>query len=113
MTSLLIASNSLLGMEDVARSQARRRLHHNLHCDYSDPCQRLLNVVCSDSYIPPHCHDSSQGTETLFAIGGLFAVVMFDNLGNILSAHRMGSEKYEDGSNNLAGVQSSLGFGIR
>lgn len=109
MTLLWITAGTLLDMEEAARSQARRRSHYNLHSDYSDPCQRLLNVVCSDSYIPPHCHDSSQGSEALFAIRGLFAVVTFDDLGNILSAYKMGSEKYENGSNNLAGVQIEPG----
>jgi len=109
MSSLLITAGTLFNMEEAARLQARRRMHHNLHSDYSDPCQRLLNVVCSDSYIPPHCHDSSQGSEALFVIRGLFAVVTFDDVGNILSAHRMGSEKYEDGTNNLAGVQIEPG----
>lgn len=109
MTSLLITANTFLDMEEAARSQARRRSHRNLHSDYSDPCQRLLNAVCADSYIPPHCHDSSQGAETLFVIRGLFAVVTFDDLGNIMSARRMGSEKYADGPNNLAGVQIEPG----
>jgi cupin fold WbuC family metalloprotein len=109
MTLSLITNDALLDMEKAARSRSRRRLHFNLHADYSDPCQRLLNVICSDSYIPPHCHDPSQGPEALFAIRGRFAVAKFDDCGNIISTHKMGSERYIDESTNLAGMQIEPG----
>jgi cupin fold WbuC family metalloprotein len=69
-----------------AKNSPRLRQHSNIHLDYADPCQRLFNSIEPDSYIRPHCH----GTETLFAIRGLMALVVFNNDGAIEGIQRFG-----------------------
>jgi cupin fold WbuC family metalloprotein len=41
-----------------------------------------LNAVGIDSYIRPHRHSLDPKTETLFAVKGKFALVIFDDLGS-------------------------------
>lgn len=72
----------------------RKRIHYNLHKDYGDPCQRLFNAVGIDSYIPPHKHPLGAGDECLVAIIGLFAILLFDDSGEIVDSKKFGSEVY-------------------
>lgn len=69
-----------------AKNSPRLRQHHNIHIDYADPCQRLFNAIEPDSYIRPHSH----GIETLFAIRGLMALIVFNNDGTIEEVQRFG-----------------------
>jgi cupin fold WbuC family metalloprotein len=66
-----------------ARSSTRLRQHSNLHSEYSDPCQRLFNAIQPGSYIPPHRHAAVPRVETMVAIRGCMALVVFDDFGNI------------------------------
>lgn len=67
----------------AAQSSTRKRQHWNIHLDYSDCCQRLFNAIEPESYLRPHYHDSSQGSELLIGISGHLKVVFFDSQGNI------------------------------
>lgn len=69
-----------------AKNSSRLRQHCNIHLDYTDPCQRLFNAIEPDSYIRPHYH----GIETLFAIRGLMALIVFNNDGAIEQVQRFG-----------------------
>jgi cupin fold WbuC family metalloprotein len=80
---------------DQASNISRRRQHHNIHTDYEDPCQRLLNAIEVDSYIRPHRHKLDPKVETLVALAGKFAVFLFDDDGIIVDATCIGSEKYK------------------
>lgn len=64
-----------------AQQSKRMRQHLNIHQNYEDACQRLLNAVGTDSYIRPHRHSLDPKTETLFAIRGRFALVLFEDRG--------------------------------
>lgn len=70
----------------------RKRQHLNFHRDYEEPCQRFLNAIGTDSYIRPHRHALDPKTETIFAIRGLFVLVIFDDEGAIQSITRFGTE---------------------
>jgi len=81
-------------LEGAGRASFRKRKHLNLHRDYSDPAQRLLNYVDVDSYIRPHCHVSAGCEETLIAVTGLFGVLTFQGDGAIEAVGLFGSELY-------------------
>jgi len=60
----------IVTLADQAAASRRRRQHYNLHADYADPCQRLLNFIWHDSYICPHRHAADPKEETLIALRG-------------------------------------------
>jgi cupin fold WbuC family metalloprotein len=94
-----IFSNSLFkSLHKAAVLLPRKRLHHNIHGDYLDPCQRLFNAITIDSYIPPHKHSLDPRDECLIAIKGLFALIIFDDIGNIINVVKFGSELYCESS---------------
>lgn len=70
-------------LSETAKKSRRRRQHQNLHVSYSDPCQRLFNAIEPDSFIRPHRHGPEQGIETIVAIRGLMALVVFDEVGGV------------------------------
>jgi cupin fold WbuC family metalloprotein len=83
------------------------RQHLNIHQSYDDPCQRLFNAIGINSYIRPHRHSLDPKTESLFAVRGLFALVLFDQHGNPRNVIRFGSESA--GGKVAAGVELSPG----
>jgi cupin fold WbuC family metalloprotein len=72
------------GLSAAARENPRRRMNLNLHEDYGDPYQRLLNAVEPTSYVRPHRHLTPPKPETFLAVRGRFAVVLFADDGAIL-----------------------------
>lgn len=77
-----------------ALHSARGRKNFNLHLDYAAPCQRLFNAIGIESYIPPHRHFQDPKEETLIAVKGLFALIIFDESGEIKRISKFGTEKY-------------------
>ncbi|WP_215390202.1 WbuC family cupin fold metalloprotein [Polynucleobacter sp. MWH-UH25E] len=77
-----------------AFNSPRGRKNFNLHLDYTEPCQRLFNAIGVDSYIPPHRHLQDQKDETLIAVKGLFALIVFDEAGEIKRISKFGTEKF-------------------
>ena len=74
-------------LDELSRSAAlatRRRLNLNLHPDYADPCQRLLNAVEPDSYLRPHRHTEPAKPECFVAVRGRFHLLIFDDAGTIV-----------------------------
>lgn len=90
-----ITSNLLMGLSNDALLLSKRRKHLNIHRCYSEPCQKLFNAISIDSYIRPHRHLLCAKDEFLIAIRGLFALIIFDDLGNIESKVLFGSEFYQ------------------
>lgn len=80
------------GLNSRAKDSPRKRQHLNIHRDYADPCQRFLNAIGTDSYIRPHRHALDPKTETIFAIRGLFALLVFDGQGAITRIDQFGTE---------------------
>lgn len=77
-----------------AFNSPRGRVNFNLHINYAEPCQRLFNAIGTESYIPPHRHFQDPKEETLIAVKGLFALIMFDETGSIQTICKFGTEKY-------------------
>jgi len=86
----------LLNLVSEGRSSARQRSTYNLHKSYEDKAQRLLKGIGVDSYIRPHRHLLDPKNECLFAVLGLFALVIFDDAGNVSKISKFGTEKYLD-----------------
>ena len=66
-----------------ARVSPRRRQNLNLHADYSEPCQRLLNAMEPGSYIRPHRHLRDPKPECFIGLRGKFALILFSDNGGI------------------------------
>jgi cupin fold WbuC family metalloprotein len=94
MSIKLFSNTFLRGLVGDSLLSTRKRQNYNVHEDYSDPCQRLFNAIQVDSYIPPHRHSLDPKSECLIAVGGLFALLIFDVEGRILSVTKFGSEVY-------------------
>lgn len=92
MNVQVLSAELLNGLTKQAKSSARKRQHLNIHRDYEDPCQRFLNAIGTDSYIRPHRHSLDPKAETIFAIRGLFALVVFDQQGDIERIEEFGTE---------------------
>lgn len=97
-------------LADAASASPRRRRHFNLHADYADPCQRLLNAMRRDSYIRPHRHLADPKAETLFALKGRFAFVTFDDEGAVTAVTPFASEAHLAGPADLLGVEVAVGL---
>lgn len=92
MNLQVLSADLLDGLISKAQASQRKRQHLNIHRDYEDPCQRFLNAVAPDSYIRPHRHSLDPKAETIFAIRGVFALVVFDQQGEIARIERFGTE---------------------
>jgi cupin fold WbuC family metalloprotein len=90
-------------IEEAARSP-RSRQHRNIHQSYEDPCQRFLNAIGMDSYIRPHRHSLDPKAETLVAVRGMFALVIFGGDGAVQEVVRFGTEKYGEAEGLSVGV---------
>jgi cupin fold WbuC family metalloprotein len=67
-----------------AKSVSRLRKNLNFHQRDESLCNRLLNAVEPDSYIPPHRHLDPEKDETMILLRGSLGVVFFDEKGNIV-----------------------------
>ncbi len=66
-----------------AKKRKRRRMNYNFHPSHGDPLHRLLNAMEPGTYIQPHKHQDPDRFEVFLALRGRFAVVIFDDEGNI------------------------------
>ena len=80
-----ITTELLRDLTALAAAAPRRRKNHNFHGDESALCQRLLNAVEPDSYIPPHRHLDPSKDETIVLLSGRIGIVFFDESGNVTS----------------------------
>jgi len=94
MSFKIISRNLLDDLGEKARQSSRGRQHHNIHDSYEDPCQKLLNAVGTDSYIRPHRHALDPKDECLIAAKGLFALIVFNEEGEVRHVERFGTERY-------------------
>lgn len=69
-----------------------------------------MNAIGMDSYIRPHRHARDPKAETLIAVRGLFALVIFDDLGNVQEIVRFGSERFADSDALSVGVDLTPGI---
>lgn len=78
-----ITQNLLNNLLQQAQNSPRRRTPHNFHPHHEHPCHRLLNGLCSDTYIRPHCHLDPHKDETMIVLKGTIGVLFFDNDGAV------------------------------
>lgn len=78
-----ISTEMLRDLTARAMAAPRRRKNHNFHTGEAAPCQRLLNAVEPDSYIPPHRHLDPDKDETIVLLSGRIGIVFFDETGTI------------------------------
>ncbi len=75
-----------------ADASPRLRQHRNVHTDYADPCQRLFNAITTRSYLVPHRHALSPRDETMLAVRGRLALVVFDETGEVVEVVPFGAQ---------------------
>ena len=66
-----------------ASESDRLRKNLNLHDDYADPCQRLFIAMEPGTYIRPHRHTDPPKPECFMAVRGRFALLVFENSGEV------------------------------
>jgi len=91
-------------LSSQARANPRLRINLNLHSSYEEPSQRLLNAMEPDSYIRPHRHQMDPKNECFIAIRGKFALVTFNNKGEIEQLLRFGPQEDAVGAELPPGV---------
>lgn len=64
-----------------ARKSARKRVHYNLHKDYSEPVQRLCIALINGTYVRPHSHMNFDGWEMILVLRGHVVMLIFDESG--------------------------------
>ena len=79
-------------LSQQAKKNPRLRQHYNLHKNYAEPCQKVLNAIEPLSYIRPHRHFTVPKNEFFLAIRGRFALIIFDQEGTIQKVHRFSSQ---------------------
>jgi len=109
MSPLKFSTSYLDSLIAEAERSPRRRQFRNVHRSMAEPAQRLFNAIEPDSYIRPHRHLSDPRDETLIAVRGLFALITFDDHGEITDIVRLGSEKYLETAECSVGVELSAG----
>jgi cupin fold WbuC family metalloprotein len=66
-----------------AKESPRKRSHHNLHGDLSDPVQRLCVAIEPGTYIRPHRHASPDTFEVFMLLRGSAVFLVFDEGGAV------------------------------
>jgi cupin fold WbuC family metalloprotein len=67
---------------DLSENSERRRAPKILH-NKGDYLNKVFNFVLSDSYMHPHLHPSEEKIEKMYLVEGSFALIIFDDIGNI------------------------------
>jgi cupin fold WbuC family metalloprotein len=67
---------------DLSNHSLRRRTPKILH-QKGDYLNKVFNFILEDSYMHPHLHPSDEKIEKMYLIDGSFALILFDNDGNI------------------------------
>lgn len=92
MSAKVFSSHLFETLVGQAGASPRKRQHLNIHEKYEDPCQRFFNAIGTDSYIRPHRHLLDPKAESIIAIRGMFALVLFDGHGSVERVERFGTE---------------------
>jgi len=91
-----------LAMESMLND--RGRLNINLHDDLSDPFQRMVVAIQPDSYVIPHRHSNPAKPECFVALKGTIGLIIFDELGGIVNAIRLGPNEENQVCDLAAGI---------
>lgn len=80
----LIDNSVLDSLVKKAEESERKRAHHNLHPELSDPVQRLCIAMEPETYVRPHRHADPETWEILLILRGSLALNIFDEKGKIV-----------------------------
>ena len=100
----IINDELFAALSGQAAANSRRRQHLNLHADYQEPCQRLLNAMEPGSYIRPHRHLTDPKAECFLGLRGRFALILFDDEGHIQKILPFGPHEENAGADLPPGV---------
>lgn len=73
-----------------AGASPRLRQNHNIHDDFSDPCQRFFNAMEPGSYLRPHRQAMAPRSKLLISVRGQFLLLLFDDAGTVTQSLRFG-----------------------
>jgi cupin fold WbuC family metalloprotein len=79
---------------DIAQNSERRRSPKILH-KKGDFLNKVFNFMLSDSYMQPHLHPSEEKIENMYLLHGSFALIIFDDSGEITKSVVLAKEKKE------------------
>ena len=96
MTMDVFSSRYINTLISEAGVSDRKRQHRNVHYSFDDKSQRLMNAIGVESYIAPHRHLLDPKRESLIAVRGLFAAVIFSDKGNVEQIEFFGTEKFKN-----------------
>jgi len=109
MSITVFSATYLDSLVQQAAASPRHRQHLNIHSDYADPCQRTFNAIEPNSYLRPHRHELVPRAETMIAVRGLMALVVFDDAGNVVETFRFGAGKHVEVEGVAVGVETPPG----
>lgn len=81
----VVNKNLLTEISSNAFNSVRKRAMFNLHEDYQDSIQRMVNVLQPTTYLCPHKHIDPEKFEVFVIIQGELLVLMFDDEGEIIN----------------------------
>jgi cupin fold WbuC family metalloprotein len=81
---IIIHQQLAAGLSEEARKSPRLRKNYNLHRDYEDPVNRMLNAFEPGTYVRPHKHESPDKCEIFIILTGKALALRFDSEGNII-----------------------------
>jgi cupin fold WbuC family metalloprotein len=67
---------------ELAYNSIRKRSPKILH-NKGDYSNKVFNFILSESYMHPHLHPDDEKIEKMYLIDGSFALILFDNNGNV------------------------------
>jgi cupin fold WbuC family metalloprotein len=79
----IIDSKLLDSLSAQARANPRHRKNLNLHQNYDEPSQRLLNAMEPASYIRPHRHLIDPKPESFIGLRGRLVLLIFAESGEV------------------------------
>jgi len=85
---------------DLSNNSERRRSPKILHSK-GDYLNKVFNFILSDSYMQPHLHPGNEKIEKMHLISGSFALVIFDDNGQVIETNILEKDK-----NNFVAVPS-------
>ena len=97
------------GLVQEAAASPRRRQHHNVHADFAETVQRTFIAIEPGSYVRPHRHGLTPRTETMLAVRGLMALLVFDDAGEVMQVVRFGAGQIGEAQGAAVGVETPPG----
>lgn len=70
-----------------SKTRSRLRAHRTLHQSADDVVQRMLIAIQPESYVPAHCHRTSNQWEMLVVLQGKLDCLLFDDAGCLTQRH--------------------------